>query len=141
VIDIRQAFCHSAIALTTALLISSSLFANPLATPPEVAASAAGDQESHTPTRQHYLSQIDQQLKDLESRIGALRIRKRSLQGPERERLSANIRMLKGKIREARRLRKQMGHFGIEWLTHKKELDAKVIRLRKSLTYIMNTIS
>jgi hypothetical protein len=93
------------------------------------------------PTRKRYLRQIDQQLKDLESRIGGLRARKRSLKGPARDRLCGNVRMLDGKLHEARRLWRNISPPDHEWPKGKKELDNKVIRLQKSITYISNTMS
>ena len=121
----RSQSIHRFTALSIALLLGGSLCLNSFASPP---------------SKKHYLRQIDQQLQDLEKRIGGLRARRRSFKGPERERLSSNVRMLEGKLHDARSLRTQLGHPDSDWLKRKKSLDDKVIRLRKSLTYVVNSL-
>ena len=114
---------------------------NGFSSPAETDRSAPHTQNSHKLTRKRYLRLIDQQLTDLEARIGHLRAKERSLEGPAQDRLSGNVRMLAGKLHEARSLWKQVGTSGDEWLTLKKQLDAKVIHLQKSLTYVKNHLS
>jgi len=86
-----------------------------------------------------YLRKVDAQLNSIEARIGDLHTKWRSLKGPEKERLAINIDMLRGKLREARGQRKRMETTSDEWLQRKKVLDAKLIRLQKSLTYVLNS--
>jgi len=109
-----------------------------MASPPEAAAPATHTEAPHKLTRKRYLRLIDQQLQDLKMHIDKLRTKKRSFTGPERDRLAANIQMLEDKLHEARSLRNQIMSSGSGWRDRKKELDAKVIRLRKSLTYVKN---
>ena len=116
---------HRFITRSFALLLCGSLCMNSSAAPPN---------------KKTYLRQIDQQLRDLERGISGLRARRRSLKGPERERLVANVQMLEGKLHEARHRRAQIGRSDSQWLSRKKGLDEKVVRLRKSLTYVMNSL-
>lgn len=132
---------YSPVTLFMALLISGSLWVNSLATPSAATALATRTQDLRHPNKKRYLLKIDQQLHDLEARIGHLRARRRSLRGSERDRLSANIRMLQDKLHGARSLWKRMQQSESEWLKRKKELDTKVIRLQKSVTYVINTLS
>ena len=132
---------YSPVTLFMALLISGSLWVNSLATPSAATALATRTQDLRHPNKKRYLHQIDQQLQDLERRIGGLRAQKRSFKGPQRERLSSNVRMLEGKLHVARSLRNQLARSKGEWLKRKKELDTKVIRLQKSVTYVINTLS
>jgi uncharacterized coiled-coil DUF342 family protein len=103
-----------------------------------ITASTVYAQDQPKPTKALYLRQVDQQLKDLSARIRRLRGKARSLQGDSRDRLSANVRMLAGKLQEVRNLREQVARSGSEWRDRKKELDAKLVHLRKSLTYVVN---
>jgi len=120
------------------LIISGGLWCHPCAARSEASAAVTNSKYSRPAARKLYLHQIDQQLKDLEGRTRGLRAKERSLTGPERDRLSANVRMLKAKLHDARRLWVQLADSGDEWLKHKKDLDARVIRIRKSFTYISN---
>jgi hypothetical protein len=113
---------------------------NALSDQPDTTASATPSPNSHKMSRKRYLHLIDQQLKDMDLHINRLQVKKRSLKGSERDRLSDNIRLLEGKLSEARRLWTQIMNSDAEWLTRKKVLDAKVIRLQKSLTYVTNTL-
>jgi len=92
-------------------------------------------------SRKRYVHLIDEQLKDLDAHIGHLRAKERSLHGPARDRLTENVRLLENKLHDARSLWKQVGSSPNDWLNRKKVLDAKVIRLQKSLTYVKNTLS
>ena len=123
--NLRSRPIHRLTAVFSALLLCGSLCMNSFAA---------------APNKKRYLRQIDQQLSDLERGISRLKVRRRSLQGPERERLVANVQMLEGKLHEVRHWRAQIGRPDSEWLSRKKGLDEKVIRLRKSLTYVMNSL-
>jgi hypothetical protein len=90
------------IVFSLVLLMSGRFYVSSLAIRPVTEVAKLRTPNEHNPTRNRYLQQIDQQLNDLESRIGRLRTKKRSLKGPARDRLSGNVRMFDGKLHEWR---------------------------------------
>src|ERR1035437_5652099 len=61
---------YSPVTLFMALLISGSLWVNSLAAPSAATALVTRTQDLRHPNKKRYLHQIDQQLQDLERRIG-----------------------------------------------------------------------
>ena len=96
---------------------------------------------SQATTKNDYRRKSDQQLNVLATEIARLASKGRTLKDASHTRLAGNIRTLRGQLRGARTLWKTLQDADSEsWLKIKNKLDAKIIRLNKSYTYILNTL-
>lgn len=96
---------------------------------------------SQITSKKEYRRQTDQQLKVLARGIANLTSKGRALKGTAHIRLIDNIRSLRGQLRGARTLWETLHDADSEsWPKIKKKLDARIIRLNKSYTYVLNTL-
>ena len=106
---------------------------------PEIQAISSRSSPSHS--KKEYRRQTDQQLNLLAREIDSLSSKGRTLKGISRIRLTSNIRTLRRQLRGARALWKTLHDGDSEsWLKINNRLNAKIIRLNKSYTYILNTL-
>ena len=88
-----------------------------------------------------FLVAADKQLKALAAQISGLASKEAALTETDRKWLASNIQILHGRLRQARALWGTLRTAKLkQWPGIKKKLDASIVQLNKSYTYLVNAL-
>jgi hypothetical protein len=91
--------------------------------------------------RKKYRLAADKQLKVLAAQISGLASKGAALSEADRNWLAGNIQTLQGRLTQARALWGTLGTVKLkQWPQTKKKLDASIVQLNKSTTYLVNAL-